>query len=315
MFRLLFLTFFGDCRADEHTQHHLHESPPSMTMPLIVLAILSVDRRLRRPAGPLALGQPLRGAFSRRCSARRRTRAAHLSAATEYALMGASVLVALVGLGVAYVFYIARPELPESLAEKLPGVYDLIFNKYYVDELYDLLFVRPTVALSTWLWRVVDVGVIDGLVNGTAEAVGANSGLWRRLQTGNVQHYAVSMLLGALAILGYYAWRMTAIVHAASRRDSAAITRSAISDRSPHAHPLRHRLHAAARGDRADAHSAPSSTRPCAAAAFIFSLLPFALVAAAAGGVRSAEHGHAVHRQGGVDPALRHLLQRRHRRR
>jgi hypothetical protein len=87
------------------------------------------------------------------------------------------------------------------------GAYNLIFNKYYVDELYDLLFARPTVALSNWLWRSVDAEVIDGVINGTANTVGANSGLWRRLQTGNVQHYAISMLLGAVAILGYYALR------------------------------------------------------------------------------------------------------------
>jgi len=83
----------------------------------------------------------------------------------------------------------------------------LVFNKYFVDELYDLLFVQPAVAFSNWLWRVFDTGLIDGLVNGTAEVVGANSGLWRLLQTGNVQQYAMSMLLGAMVILGYYALR------------------------------------------------------------------------------------------------------------
>jgi len=97
---------------------------------------------------------------------------------------------------------------PAKFSEILGGVlYDWVLNKYYVDEIYDLLFVRSTVALSTWLWRFFDVGIIDGLVNGTAEAVGANSGLWRRWQTGNVQQYAASMLLGALAILGYFALR------------------------------------------------------------------------------------------------------------
>jgi len=206
MFRLVFLTFFGDCRADEHAKHHLHESPASMTMPLIVLAILSVvGGYIGLPAHWLwgnrfeAFLEPVFGAAAHE--------GAHLAEATEYALMGTSVAVALLGLGLAYVLYIARPELPERLAKKAAGLYELIYNKYYVDELYDLLFVRPTVALATWLWRVVDAGIIDGLVNGTAEAVAANSGMWRRLQTGNVQHYALSMLLGALAILGYYAWR------------------------------------------------------------------------------------------------------------
>jgi NADH-quinone oxidoreductase subunit L len=204
MFRLVFMTFFGDCRADEHTRHHLHESPPSMTMPLIVLAILSsIGGYVGLPAHWLwgnrfeAFLEPVFGA----------PHEAALSAAAEYGLMGASVLVAVIGLGVAYLFYIVQPGLPALLAHRAQRAYDLIYNKYYVDELYDLLFVRPTVTLSNWLWRFFDVGVVDGLVNGTAEAVEANSGLWRRWQTGNVQDYAVSMVLGAMAILAYYVLR------------------------------------------------------------------------------------------------------------
>jgi NADH-quinone oxidoreductase subunit L len=205
MFRLLFMSFFGECRADERTRQHVHESPPAMAMPLIVLAILSVvGGYVGLPAHWLwgnrfeAFVEPVLGASPE---------GAHLSLATEYMLMGASVLVALIGLAVAYLFYIVQPGLPMLLAYQAQSAYELISNKYYVDELYDLLFVRPTVAGSTWLWRAFDVGVVDALVNGTAEAVAANSGLWRRLQTGNVQHYAVSMLLGAMVILGYYAWR------------------------------------------------------------------------------------------------------------
>jgi len=205
MFRLLFLTFFGECRADEHVRHHIHESPAAMTMPLIVLAILAViGGYVGVPEHWLwgnrfaAFLEPVLGAPPEAVSA---------GAATEYLLMGASVLVALIGLGVAYQFYIVQPGLPTFLAWKAQGAYNLIFNKYYVDEIYDLLFVRSTVRLSTWLWRFFDVGIIDGLVNGTAEAVGANSGLWRRWQTGNVQQYAASMLLGAMAILGYFALR------------------------------------------------------------------------------------------------------------
>ena len=205
MFRLLFFTFFGECRADEHTKHHIHESPPSMTMPLIVLAVLSViGGYVGLPAHWLwgnrfeAFLEPIFGASHE---------AVHLEAATEYLLMGTSIAAAIIGLGLAYFFYIVQPVLPTFLSFKFPKVYDLIHNKYYIDEVYDFLLIQPTVTFSTWTWRYFDVGVIDGLVNGTAEAVGANSGLWRRLQTGNVQHYAVSMLLGAMAILGYYALR------------------------------------------------------------------------------------------------------------
>jgi NADH-quinone oxidoreductase subunit L len=205
MFRLLFLTFFGECRADEHARHHLHESPASMTMPLIVLAALSIVGGYIGLPGHWLWGnrfevflEPVLGAGPE---------GQPLSQYTEYFVMANSVVVALAGLAVAYIFYIVRPELPGAVAQKAAGLYDLVFNKYYVDELYDVLFIRPTVGVSNWLWRVFDVGVVDGLVNGTAEAVAANSSLWRRLQTGNVQHYAVSMLLGAMAILGYYALR------------------------------------------------------------------------------------------------------------
>ena len=204
MFRLLFLTFFGECRADEHTRHHIHESPSTMTVPLIILAVLSVvGGYVGLPMHWLSgnvFGNFLEPVFGA-------TEEAHLAVSTEYMLMTASSAVALVGLAIAYLFYIKQPGLPYLLAYQAGRVYELIYNKYYVDELYEFLFVRPTVVLSTWMWRIFDLGVIDGLVNGTAEAVEANSGLWRRMQTGNAQQYALSMVLGAMAILLYYAWR------------------------------------------------------------------------------------------------------------
>ena len=205
MFRLVFLTFFGECRADEHTKHHIHESPKSMTVPLMVLALLSVVGGY--------VGLPAHWLWGNRFEAflapvlGEGLHVEHLSAATEYTLMGTSVAVALGGLAIAYLFYVVQPGFPMLLAYKAGALYRLIFNKYYVDELYDAVFVRPTLALSTWLWRTFDVEVVDGVVNGTAEAVGANSRLWRRWQTGNVQDYALSMLVGALAVLGYLALR------------------------------------------------------------------------------------------------------------
>jgi NADH-quinone oxidoreductase subunit L len=204
MFRLLFMTFFGDCRADEHTKHHLHESPRSMTVPLIVLAVLSAVGGYMGLPQHWLWGNPF-GAFLEPVFGAHE--AAHVSASLEMALMATSVAVALGGLVAAYVLYVARPDLPRVLAEGAPRIYALISNKYYVDEAYEALFVRPTVRLANWLWQVWDVAVIDGVVNGTAEAVGANSTLWRRLQTGNVQSYAVSMLVGAVLILGYFALR------------------------------------------------------------------------------------------------------------
>jgi NADH-quinone oxidoreductase subunit L len=202
MFRLLFMTFFGECRADEHVRHHLHESPPSMTVPLIILAVLSV---IGGWVGlPLHVGwgdvfghflAPVFGGHA----------LPHLSMSLELALMISSVAVALLGFVAAYWMYIVQPDLPARVAGRVAGMYRLLLGKYYVDEIYDLMIVRSTAKLAEVLWKRIDVGVIDAAVDGTAAVVDANARLWRRLQTGNVQHYAVSMLVGAMLLLGYYA--------------------------------------------------------------------------------------------------------------
>ncbi|MBI4518936.1 MAG: NADH-quinone oxidoreductase subunit L [Deltaproteobacteria bacterium] len=203
MYRLLFLTFYGECRAEAEVAHHIHESPSSMTVPLVILAVLSVAGGwIGLPAHWLwgnRFGEFLAPVFGHH-------EAEHVSAAVEYGLMAVSVLVAAAGIGLAYFFYVVQPALPMIIAWRAGRLYDLIFNKYYIDEFYDAAVVQPIHRASVWLWRVWDVLVVDGLVNGTASAVAANSGLWRLLQTGNVQHYALSFLLGAVAILGYYAW-------------------------------------------------------------------------------------------------------------
>ena len=205
MFRLLFLTFFGECRADEHTRHHIHESPATMTLPLIILAVLSVVGGY--------VGLPMHWLTGDRFGAflapvfGSAEEVGHLSVSMEYVLMAASSLIAVIGLAIAYYCYIVQPALPYLIAYQAGRLYNAVYNKYYVDEIYDFLFVRPLVMFSTWAWRGFDLGVIDAVVNGAAQTVEANSGLWRRLQTGNAQQYAVSMFLGAMAILLYYAWR------------------------------------------------------------------------------------------------------------
>lgn len=204
MSRLVFLTFFGECRADAEVAHHIHESPASMTIPLTVLAVLSIiGGWVGLPEHWLwgnRFGEFLAPVFGHH-------EAGHVSAALEYGLMTASVVIALAGIALAYWFYLVAPGLPMLLAWRAKRPYDLLFNKYYIDELYEAVFVRPIQAASMWLWKVWDAIVIDGAVNGVAELVAANSGLWRRLQTGNVQHYALSLLVGAVAVIGYYAWR------------------------------------------------------------------------------------------------------------
>ena len=204
MFRLVFLTFFGESRVDHEAAHHLHESPPSMTLPLAVLAVLSVvGGYIGMPehwAWGNRFGEFLAPVFVHHA-------AEHVSATVEYGLMAASVGIVLLGIGLAYFCYVVQPGLPSLIAWRAGKLYDLVFNKYYVDELYYAVIVRPIYLASVWLWKVWDAMVIDGMVNGAGEAVATNSTLWRRLQTGNVQHYALSFLIGAVVILGYYVWR------------------------------------------------------------------------------------------------------------
>jgi len=133
--------------------------------------------------------------------------AEHVSAALEYGLMGVSVAIALVGIGLAYLCYVVQPGLPMLIAWRAKGLYDLLFNKYYIDELYDVVVVEPLRRLANALWHEVDVAVIDGAVNGAATTVSAAGGLWRRWQSGNVQHYALSLFVGAVVVIGYLVWR------------------------------------------------------------------------------------------------------------
>ncbi|MGH8005531.1 MAG: NADH-quinone oxidoreductase subunit L, partial [Candidatus Binatia bacterium] len=189
MFRLLFMTFWGETRASHEVAHHIHESPTSMTMPLVVLAVLSLI------GGYFTLLHFLSPVFG-----------AHHEAHVSFLVKYLPTLVSLGSIGLAYQMYVKDPGMPARIARQFAGVHRLLVNKYYVDELYDAVVVRPVMAGSNWLWQVWDTLVIDRLVNGTARTVEAN-GSWLRLwQTGNVQSYALSFLLGATVILGYYLW-------------------------------------------------------------------------------------------------------------
>ena len=121
---------------------------------------------------------------------------------------GRVVAVALAGIGLAWFFFVADPRRSESVADSFSGLRTLLLNKYYVDEAYDAAIVQPiSVTSERGLWKVMDAGGIDGLVNGTAEAVGGLAELLRRLQTGSVRAYAASLLFGRPRVLGYYLWR------------------------------------------------------------------------------------------------------------
>ena len=189
MFRLLFVTFWGETRASHEGVHHIHESPTSMTWPLVVLAVLSGI------GGYFPLLHFLSPVFGEH-------QEAHIPLLVKYV----PTLVSLGGIGLAYQMYVRDPGMAARISRQFSGVYQLLLNKYYIDELYEGVVVQPMIEVSNWFWQVWDTQIIDGTVNGTAHMVEANGLLLRLWQTGNVQNYALSFLLGATLILGYYLW-------------------------------------------------------------------------------------------------------------
>jgi NADH-quinone oxidoreductase subunit L len=117
--------------------------------------------------------------------------------------MGGSIGLAFIGFLLAWFFYIKRPDLPERIGSKVKSLYRILLNKYYIDELYDAVFVHPIRKFSEKLWSIFDDIFIDGTVNGTARIVSLFSGLGTRLQTGHAQSYIIIILLGTVAILWY----------------------------------------------------------------------------------------------------------------
>ena len=204
MFRLIFMTFFGDSRVDSDKEHHIHESPAVMTIPLIVLAILATVGGWVNLPGGLLWGN----AFVRFLVPAVGTFTPHLepSSVSLYLPLVASI----VGIVLAYVLYIRLPGIPFLLAWRLKPAYDLLLNKYYIDEVYNLIVTRPLFWISdNVLNRAIDSYAIDGTAEGAGLAVQTSGQVARRVETGNVQHYAFVYLLGALGIVGYYLFLVT----------------------------------------------------------------------------------------------------------
>jgi NADH-quinone oxidoreductase subunit L len=203
MFRLIFLTFSGKPRYDEK-KVHVHESPWSMLGPLVVLAILSViGGWLALPTffqGPDYFANFLGPVFGAHESLGAATEAA--THQLELILAGVAVTAALIGWGVAYWLYIKKPSKADSLAKSMKPAYTTLLNKYYVDELYALLVVRPLLWLSTNVfWKAADVAGIDGTVNGIAHGTTAIGDGVRHSQSGNTRSYAVWVVVGAILVL------------------------------------------------------------------------------------------------------------------
>jgi NADH-quinone oxidoreductase subunit L len=198
MFRQVFMVFHGQCRADEHAKAHLHESPAVMTLPLIILAVGSIF------TGWLGAPEYLWGSrWDHWLEPLFGTAVHHGSVGTEVVVTLLTVAVVAAGIYLAYEKYgkagttIAEPAVGNRLQQ-------LSLNKFYVDEFYDLVLVRPFTRISGFFAHFIDPWVIDGAVNGVAAATRGASTIWRAIQTGNVQHYAAMFLVGVLALLAYY---------------------------------------------------------------------------------------------------------------
>jgi NADH-quinone oxidoreductase subunit L len=199
MFRAVFMTFHGDEKFDHHHVHP-HESPSLMTVPLMTLAGLSV-------VGGLVGFPIIKGANKFKeflaPAITPLVHEVHSPVWFEITMMIFSMAVAIAGIYMAYKFYMKKPELPEKVTEKIPVIYDLVYHKYYVDEIYDAAVVEPIKNGSDFLWHGVDETVIDGAVNGSATTVGWLSSHLRKLETGFVQSYALAILIGAVLVTGY----------------------------------------------------------------------------------------------------------------
>jgi NADH-quinone oxidoreductase subunit L len=201
MFRLIFLTFSGAPRYDEH-HVHVHESPWSMLGPLCILAALSLAGGWF--AFPTLFGGRdhfknfLDPVFA--SSAALAPAVEEASHSLELQMSALAVVIALIGLAMAWWLYFGKPlDKARSIAKSLDGLYTLVYNKYFVDEIYGALIVRPLLSISkNFLWQIVDVGMIDGTVNGAADLARLAGGQARQLQSGNARSYATWVIIGAV---------------------------------------------------------------------------------------------------------------------
>jgi NADH-quinone oxidoreductase subunit L len=203
--RLLFLTFHGEFRQSREVYEHVHESPPVMTVPLVVLAVGAtfggmIGLPLVDPGGAIWAGAifvlPANNVLE----------AAHHIPFSARIL---PLVLGLIGITTAYVMYILRPEWPGRVAAQLRPIHTFLVHKWYFDELYDWLFVRPAKRLGHGLWRGGDGYVIDGFgPDGVAAATVDVARRATRLQTGYLYHYAFAMLIGVAALVTWYMFMM-----------------------------------------------------------------------------------------------------------
>ena len=249
MFRLVFLTFFGERRpptpatshqasaghghADDHAHghdRHLHDAPPAMALALIVLAAGSVlagfvgvphalgghnrieaflepafEAHAMAPATEFQVSEGRPGGAPANAAEPAPGHEGGAVEANEFLLMGISIGAAAAGIGLAMYFWLVNRKAADNLARSASPIHTLLLNKYYIDELYDAVVVRPIQAMSTTvLWKGADAALIDGSVNGVGSAVSGTSSMLRRLQSGSIRAYAASLFVGVVLILGWY---------------------------------------------------------------------------------------------------------------
>jgi NADH-quinone oxidoreductase subunit L len=203
MFRLVYLTFYGEFRSAKG-QDHPHESPPVMTVPLIILAALSVIGGYVGIPHILGGGNRIEAWFEPVFAP-----AQHLSQSAadhaggpELLVMAISIVIALFGIWVAYVFYRKKTELPGKFASAAGPLYDLVHHKYFVDEIYAATVVKPIRTTSDFfLWRFFDIRIVDGMVNGVAQVMGNFGTIARKVQTGLVSNYALIFAAAVVVIV------------------------------------------------------------------------------------------------------------------
>lgn len=197
-FRVIFLAFHGSFRGTHEQAHHLHESPKAMTVPLVILAVGAVA------AGWVGIPEVLGGHngighFFEPVLGHPKVSGGHDE---EWMVMAISVTGAIFGICLAFLFYVLKPELPIRMGEKFKSVYKVLWNKYYFDELYDFIIVRPAKWTATViLMGFTDAKIIEGIVNGVPKSIAGFGERLRKLQSGNLQHYAISIAFGLFLIL------------------------------------------------------------------------------------------------------------------
>jgi NADH-quinone oxidoreductase subunit L len=232
MFRLWFLTFFGEYRGEAAADHGdvhssragapalrghggIHESPAIMLIPLVILAVLSIcggwagGERFDRFLAPVLHASVTTDSGAEAGAAAPGSEQKEHSG-LETLFEGISVLAAASGFFLAWLLYSRRPQLPQEIAHALGGLYETVVHKYYVDEIYAAVFVKPLIDGSTRiLWHGIDQDVIDATLDNSAEGAREVSDAVRHMQSGNLRSYAGWIAAGAAAVIGYMIWMGT----------------------------------------------------------------------------------------------------------